>query len=166
MLPPAPVPAVLTAAGTLTAFGTAFAAHALYGMIGPALAFILLGAIALALLLAVGFGHWLLRPLAQLEAAIGRMGATYSQNAKTLEEYCDALDQGHLPVVRGLTLSRDDMVRRAVIMALMCQGELQFESINLAWLIDFTSYFAREMQALTELQAQGLVEQCPELHVA
>ena len=52
MLPPAPVPAVLTAAGTLTAFGTAFAAHALYGMIGPALAFILLGAIALATLAA------------------------------------------------------------------------------------------------------------------
>ncbi len=94
-------------------------------------------------------------------SAIGRMGATYSQNAKTLEEYCDALDQGHLPVVRGLTLSRDDMVRRAVIMALMCQGELHYESINLAWLIDFTSYFAREMQALAELETQGLVALSP-----
>ncbi|WP_293866686.1 DUF2339 domain-containing protein [uncultured Alsobacter sp.] len=52
LLPPAPIPAVLTAAGTLTAFGTAYAAHALYGMIGPALAFILLGAIALATLAA------------------------------------------------------------------------------------------------------------------
>ena len=91
-------------------------------------------------------------------SAIGRMGATYSQNAKTIEEYCDALDQGHLPIVRGLTLSRDDMIRRAVIMALMCQGQLQFESINLAWLIDFKSYFAAEMQALEGLQAQGLVK--------
>jgi len=90
-------------------------------------------------------------------SAIGRMGTTYSQNAKTLEEYCDALDQGHLPIVRGLTLSRDDMVRRAVIMALMCQGQLQFESINLAWLIDFKVYFAPEMQMLETLQAQGLV---------
>ena len=91
-------------------------------------------------------------------SAIGRMGATYSQNAKTIEEYCDALDQGHLPIVRGLTLSRDDMVRRAVIMALMCQGQLQFESINLAWLIDFKSYFATEMQTLQDLQTQGLVK--------
>jgi oxygen-independent coproporphyrinogen-3 oxidase len=90
-------------------------------------------------------------------SAIGRMGATYSQNAKTLEEYCDALDQGHLPIVRGLTLSRDDMVRRAVIMALMCQGQLQYESINLAWLIDFKTYFAAEMQMLETLQTQGLV---------
>lgn len=91
-------------------------------------------------------------------SAIGRMGTTYSQNAKTMEEYCDALDQGHLPIVRGLALSRDDLIRRAVIMALMCQGELQFESINLAWLIDFKVYFAVEMQALENLQNQGLVQ--------
>jgi len=91
-------------------------------------------------------------------SAIGRMGATYSQNAKTIEEYCDALDQGHLPIVRGLTLNKDDMVRRAVIMALMCQGQLQYESINLAWLIDFKTYFAREMQVLQEMQTQGLVK--------
>jgi len=91
-------------------------------------------------------------------SAIGRMGATYSQNAKTIEEYCDALDQGHLPIVRGLALSRDDMIRRAVIMALMCQGQLQFESINLAWLIDFKTYFASEMEALQGLQTQGLVK--------
>ncbi len=91
-------------------------------------------------------------------SAIGRMGTTYSQNAKTMEEYCDALDQGRLPIVRGLTLSRDDLIRRSVIMALMCQGELQFESINLAWLIDFKTYFAPEMQALQDLQQQGLVK--------
>jgi oxygen-independent coproporphyrinogen-3 oxidase len=39
-------------------------------------------------------------------SAIGRIGATYSQNAKTMEEYCDALDHGRLPVVRGLALTR------------------------------------------------------------
>jgi len=91
-------------------------------------------------------------------SSIARMGATYSQNAKTLEEYYDLLDQGRLPVVRGLALSRDDLIRRSVIMALMCQGELQFESIELAFLIDFSSYFAAELQALSPLQAQGLVQ--------
>jgi oxygen-independent coproporphyrinogen-3 oxidase len=90
-------------------------------------------------------------------SAIGRVGATYSQNAKTLEEYYDLLDQGRLPVVRGLALSRDDLVRRIVIMALMCQGELQFEALETAFLIDFNSYFAAELQALSVLQAQGLV---------
>jgi oxygen-independent coproporphyrinogen-3 oxidase len=90
-------------------------------------------------------------------SAIGRVGASYSQNAKTLEEYCDHLDQGRLPVVRGLTLSRDDLVRRAVIMALMCQGQVLFESVEVAWLLDFRSYFAAELEQLRELQAQGLV---------
>jgi oxygen-independent coproporphyrinogen-3 oxidase len=90
-------------------------------------------------------------------SAIGRVGATYSQNAKTIEAYYDLLDQGRLPVVRGLALTRDDLVRRVVIMALMCQGELQFESIELALLIDFKTYFAKELEALEELVGQGLV---------
>ncbi|MGV0985446.1 MAG: oxygen-independent coproporphyrinogen III oxidase [Limnohabitans sp.] len=91
-------------------------------------------------------------------SSIGRVGATFSQNAKTMEEYCDLLDQGHLPVVRGLALTRDDLIRRAVIMALMCQGQLQFESINLAWLVDFRKYFAAELAQLEDMQAQGLVQ--------
>ena len=90
-------------------------------------------------------------------SAIGRIGATYSQNAKTLEEYYDALDQGRLPIVRGLAVNRDDLVRRSVIMALMCQGEVLFESIELGHLIDFRRYFARELEALAELAEQGLV---------
>ena len=90
-------------------------------------------------------------------SSIGRIGATYSQNAKTLEEYYDALDHGQFAVVRGLALSRDDLVRRGVIMALMCQGQVLFESINLAYLIDFKSYFAAELDAVQELAGQGLV---------
>lgn len=91
-------------------------------------------------------------------SSIGRIGSTYSQNAKTMAEYCDLLDQGHLPVVRGVALSRDDLIRRQVIMALMCQGQLQYESINLAWLVDFKSLFAQELSQLQAMQAQGLVQ--------
>jgi len=90
-------------------------------------------------------------------SAIGRIGVTYSQNAKTLDAYYDLLNQGRLPVVRGLALTRDDLLRRVVIMALMCQGQLQFESIELAFLIDFRSYFSKELEALDELAGQGLV---------
>ncbi|MBL0244812.1 MAG: oxygen-independent coproporphyrinogen III oxidase [Rhodoferax sp.] len=90
-------------------------------------------------------------------SSIGRVGATYSQNAKTLEEYCDLIDQGRLPVVRGLALSRDDLVRRAVIMSLMCQGQVLFESIDLAYLVDCRNYFTRELEDLQSLVEQGLV---------
>jgi len=91
-------------------------------------------------------------------SSIGRVGASYSQNAKTMEEYCDLLDQGHFPVVRGLTLTRDDLIRRSVIMALMCQGHLEFEAINLAWLIDFQALFSKELAQLESMQSQGLVQ--------
>ena len=90
-------------------------------------------------------------------SAIGRIGATYSQNAKTLDEYYDALDQGRLPIVRGLALNRDDILRRAVIMAIMCQGELDFQAMGDAHLVDFRSYFARELERLGEMVAMGLV---------
>lgn len=91
-------------------------------------------------------------------SAIGRMGATYSQNAKTIEEYYDAVRQHQFPVVRGLALTRDDLVRRAVVMALMCQGRLEFESIELAHLIKMHEYFKTELDEMNELQELGLVE--------
>jgi oxygen-independent coproporphyrinogen-3 oxidase len=90
-------------------------------------------------------------------SSIGRVGATFSQNVKTLDEYYDLLNQGRLPIERGLALSRDDLVRRSVIMALMCQGSVLFESVELAHLIDFKTYFATEMAQLKDMQAQGLV---------
>ncbi|MDB5965631.1 MAG: hemN [Polaromonas sp.] len=90
-------------------------------------------------------------------SAIGKVGAIYSQNAKSLDEYYDHLDQGRLPVVRGVALTRDDLLRRAVIMALMCQGRVHFESIELGYLIDFRQYFSQELQALEALAGLGLV---------
>ena len=91
-------------------------------------------------------------------SSIGRVGATFSQNVKTLDAYYDLLNQGRLPIERGLALSRDDLVRRSVIMALMCQGSVLFESVELAHLIDFKTYFAPELEQLADMQQQGLVE--------
>ncbi len=90
-------------------------------------------------------------------SAIGRIGPTYSQNAKTLDDYYDALRRNTLPVVRGLALTRDDLVRRAVIMSIMCHGRLSYESVALAHLIDVKSYFAAELESLQEHADAGLL---------
>ena len=95
-------------------------------------------------------------------SAIGKIGTHYSQNAKTLEEYQDLIEQGQLPIVRGLVLSRDDAMRRCIIMAIMCQGEIDFESVNLAWLVDFRSYFAAELERLQALAEDGLLQLRPD----
>jgi len=91
-------------------------------------------------------------------SAIGRMGPTYYQNHKRLDDYYAALDDGRLPLARGLELAADDLVRRAVIQALACHFRVSIESIELAYLIDFPSHFAAELKDLRRLQDEGLVD--------
>jgi oxygen-independent coproporphyrinogen-3 oxidase len=95
-------------------------------------------------------------------SAIGRIGPTYYQNRKNLDEYYAALDAGRLPVARGLELRNDDLVRRAVIQALACHFRLSIESIELSYLVDFRRYFAEEMDDLRRLERDGLVELAPD----
>ncbi len=90
-------------------------------------------------------------------SAIGAVGASYSQNARRLDDYYALLDAGRLPIQRGLALSRDDLARRAVIQALMTQGELEFEAIEQAHLIRFSHYFSREMDELAWFETHDLV---------
>lgn len=90
-------------------------------------------------------------------SAIGRVGPQYVQNVKEVGAYQDALAQGRFPIERGLALSRDDLLRRSVIMALMCQGRVEFESVELAHLIDFRSYFEPELNALRAFAEQGML---------
>lgn len=99
-------------------------------------------------------------------SAIGRMGGTYSQNAKALEDYYRLLDAGKLPVARGLQMSDDDDIRYAVIMSIMCQGQVRFEEIESRFGIDYHTYFGNELAALKPLEKDGLVTLAPAtLHV-
>ena len=91
-------------------------------------------------------------------SSISKVGPSYCQNVKTLDEYYDSLDRGVLPVMRGIELSADDLLRRSIIQALMCHFELSLESIEIAHLIDFNSYFAAELPALREMEQAGLLK--------
>ena len=91
-------------------------------------------------------------------SAIGRVGPTYYQNRKALDEYYAELEAGRLPVARGLELTPDDLARRAVIQALSCHFAVSIESIELAHLVDFRKYFAQELRELRRLAQDGLVE--------
>ena len=90
-------------------------------------------------------------------SAIGAIGPTYTQNARTLADYYARLDANALPIVRGIELTRDDLVRRSVIQALMCHFELSRETIDVAYLLDFDTYFAEEMAELEEFERAGLL---------
>ena len=95
-------------------------------------------------------------------SAIGRVGDTYSQNAKSLPEYGQALREGRFAVVRGVALTPDDRLRRELIMALMCQGRLSFEAVERAHGLRMHEAFADELQALQGLADEGLVALRPD----
>jgi oxygen-independent coproporphyrinogen-3 oxidase len=95
-------------------------------------------------------------------SSIGKVGPTYSQNFRELEDYYDALDRNTLPIMRGMELNADDLVRRAIIQALMCHFELSKESFNIAYLIEFDQYFAIELKELAEYEREGLLKISPE----
>ena len=91
-------------------------------------------------------------------SSIGKVGDNFVQNLKTLPEYYGALDQGRLPVHRGLTVTQDDIVRRDVIQQIMCYGVLDFAATAIRHGIDFERYFASEIEALKPMVADGLAE--------
>ena len=91
-------------------------------------------------------------------SAIGKVGPAYVQNVRTLDEYYARLDTETLPVLRGVQLNGDDLVRRDVIQKLMCDFELDFEALGRAHEIPFAGMFAPELTALGPLAADGLVE--------
>jgi oxygen-independent coproporphyrinogen-3 oxidase len=95
-------------------------------------------------------------------SSISKIGPTYSQNVRELDEYYDRLKDNMLPTARGVLLDMDDLVRRAVIMALMCHFEVSKEAIEHAHLIRFDEYFRREIAELKPFEEAGLVENTKE----
>ncbi|HUH94029.1 MAG TPA: oxygen-independent coproporphyrinogen III oxidase [Casimicrobiaceae bacterium] len=91
-------------------------------------------------------------------SAIGKVGTTYGQNVRTLDEYYERLDRGVLPCFRGWQLDADDLLRRDVIGTLMCGQRVDFRAIDVKHGIAFRDYFAPELEALEPLVADGLVD--------
>ncbi len=89
--------------------------------------------------------------------AIGKVGDSYSQNVRTLEDYCDVIDAGQLPVMRGIELGFDDLLRREIITRLICHFELDVDAIQKQYGICFGDYFARELAELQSMQMDGLL---------
>ncbi|TAL73024.1 MAG: oxygen-independent coproporphyrinogen III oxidase [Rhodanobacter sp.] len=90
-------------------------------------------------------------------SAIGRIGDSYSQSARDLTGYYAAIDNGRLPIARGIALSHDDLVRREAIGQLMCHGELDMPTFGAQHGVDFAEYFAAELERLRALANDGLV---------
>ena len=91
-------------------------------------------------------------------SSIGKIGNTYSQNQRDLNDYYADLDAGNLPVMRGYELNADDVMRRQIIQDLMCRFALELADYQ----PNFAEYFAEEIPDLQRIAALGLIEWQPE----
>jgi oxygen-independent coproporphyrinogen-3 oxidase len=94
-------------------------------------------------------------------SSISGIDKTYAQNRRDLKEYCAAIERNELPIMRGIELSDDDVIRRSVISRLLCHCMLQKEEVESEFGIRFNQYFADELARLESLQTDGLVTLSP-----
>ncbi|MGY0399068.1 MAG: oxygen-independent coproporphyrinogen III oxidase [Ostreibacterium sp.] len=90
-------------------------------------------------------------------SSISQVGRSYSQNIKTKEAYYEAIEAGHLPTVRGVELTDDDIIRRKVITEIMCNMKLDFNAIAEEFSFDAFAYFSNEIKHLQPLHDDGLL---------
>lgn len=89
--------------------------------------------------------------------SIGQVANSYAQNVKTMDEYTECIDNGRLPVYRGVALDADDLLRREVITQLICHFKLDFKRVEQQYNITFKDYFALELTELAAMQKDGLL---------
>jgi oxygen-independent coproporphyrinogen-3 oxidase len=91
-------------------------------------------------------------------SAIGKVGDCYAQNLKDIPTWQSVVAEGKLPIWRGISLTTEDRLRRSVIESIMCHGEVNFETYESNFAIDFHDHFALELSQLEQLEADGLIE--------
>jgi oxygen-independent coproporphyrinogen-3 oxidase len=82
-------------------------------------------------------------------SAIGDLRGALAQNVKKLPHYYNAIDAGAFPIGRGYLLTSDDLIRRHVISELMCNFFVDRHEVSSRFGVDFDTYFAGELEALT-----------------
>lgn len=90
-------------------------------------------------------------------SAISALEACYAQNEGQLMAYYARLDAGELPICRGVSLTDDDRLRRAVITQLLCYLQLDIAALELQFTIVFADYFRAQWPAIQVLQTEGLL---------
>jgi oxygen-independent coproporphyrinogen-3 oxidase len=91
-------------------------------------------------------------------SSISSIGNVYAQNAVTTMEYESVIEDGHLPIKKGIAVDDDDLLRAEVIQALMCYDRLDFDDFDAAHGIEFRDYFKAELERLKPLAEDELID--------
>jgi oxygen-independent coproporphyrinogen-3 oxidase len=91
-------------------------------------------------------------------SAIGSIGNVFAQSAVTTMEYEALIENGQLPIRKGIAVDDDDLLRAEVIQSLMCYDQLSFADFGQQHDIDFAEYFSAELDRMQSLVKDGLIE--------
>lgn len=89
-------------------------------------------------------------------SSISHFGIVYSQNHKTLEEYYESIDEGKFPIHIGYRMNEDDVIRKFVILRLMCDLEIDKNQIERKFNIKFDEYFSESLMDLQQFVDEGI----------
>jgi oxygen-independent coproporphyrinogen-3 oxidase len=92
-------------------------------------------------------------------SAISHVAGHYAQNGKQIEAYEASLAAGELPVTRGWVMSAEDVLRRELIMGLMCQGRIDVPALEARHGICFALHFAPQTVALQRFVRDGMLRE-------
>ena len=90
--------------------------------------------------------------------AISRIGDCYAQNLRSIDEYEYCINNNKIPVYRGIKLDNDDLLRRDVIIQLICHFHIKYSDIEERYYINFEDYFYDELISLKEMEKHGLLD--------
>jgi len=91
-------------------------------------------------------------------SSISSFDSLMVQNEKNINAYYQRLDDGDLPIAKGVILNEDDKVRRCIIRQLMCQNEVNLNDALKYYQLKGWAYFSREFELLKPMQEDGLIE--------
>lgn len=91
-------------------------------------------------------------------SAISGFQGHFAQNWRKLSQYYEALDANRLPTMRGYVLSDEDRLRQQIILAILCQGAVDYATFETRFPIEFKSHFQDALNELEQLETDGLVK--------
>lgn len=106
-----------------------------------------------------GYSHYPDHDLIPLGvSSIGQIGGYYFQNKKDIQSYYDQIDRNQLPHHKAYSMNYDDIIRRAVIMEIMCQGYVDYETFESSFMVNFKEYFQSELEELSAYNDERIVD--------
>jgi oxygen-independent coproporphyrinogen-3 oxidase len=91
-------------------------------------------------------------------SSISQIGKLYSQNTSDLQKYQTTIGDGSFATAKGVWATEDDLIRRKIIVNLMCFFELDIRAIEQEFNLDFQQYFAELLPRMQQLVDDGLIQ--------